>query len=342
MGKQNLAVNQMLERKDIFADLMNGTVFKGQQILKPEHLELISGQSGVFYEQDNGSKKALERRGDIRMRADLGTYSVVLANETQNKVHYAMPVRSLLYDALEYTKQVQEIEKRHIKEGQKLQGDAFLSGITKEDRLNPVITTILYFGSEEDWDGCKSIYEMLDIDTENSSAGCLREYLPDYKINLIYGGNIENPEIFQTCLQHIFSMLKYNKNKQQLYQYVKDHENEINQMDHVEMTAAFILLGEQKRLAKLLEAKNNSEEEITMCKAIDDLIRDGEIRGKAIGKAQGEAIGRAQGEAIGTIKGLDKANKLNQLLVSHNRINDIIEACHNPTYQEQLFAEFNL
>lgn len=338
MGKQNLAVNQLLERKDIFADLMNGTVFKGEQILKPEHLELISGQSGIFYEQDSGFKKALERRGDIRMKAALGTYSIILANETQNKVHYAMPVRSLLYDALEYTKQVQEIEKQHKKDGDNLQGAAFLSGITKEDRLSPVITTILYFGTEEDWDGCKSIYDMLDIDTEGTSADHLREYLPDYKINLIYVKDIENPEIFQTCLQYIFSMVKYNNDKQQLYHYVRNHKDEINQMDRIEMTAAFVLLGEQKRLAKLLESQNNYEEEMNMCKAIDDLIRDGELRGEARGKA----IGEAAGEVRGTIKGRDKVNKLNQLLISHNRINDMIEACHNQTFQEQLFAEFNL
>lgn len=330
MGKHNLAVNQMLERKDIFADLMNGTVFKGQQILQPEDLELISGQAGIFYEQENGTKKALERRGDIRMKAALGTYSIILANETQNKVHYAMPVRGLLYDALEYTKQIQEIEKQHKKNGDNLQGAAFLSGITKEDRLSPVITTILYFGREEDWDGCKSIYDMLDIDMEDKTTDCLREYLPDYKINLIYVKNIENPEIFQTCLQHIFSMIKYNNDKHQLYQYVTDHKDEINQMDQVETTAAFILLGEQKRLARLLESKNNYEEEISMCKAIDDLIRDGELKGKIAG------------EAHGTIKGRDKVNKLNQLLISHNRINDMIESCHNQQYQEQLFAEFNL
>lgn len=31
MGKQNLAVNQLFERKSIFADLINGTIFDDRQ-----------------------------------------------------------------------------------------------------------------------------------------------------------------------------------------------------------------------------------------------------------------------------------------------------------------------
>lgn len=33
MGKTDLAVNQLLERKEIFADFINGMVFNGEQVL---------------------------------------------------------------------------------------------------------------------------------------------------------------------------------------------------------------------------------------------------------------------------------------------------------------------
>lgn len=317
MGKENFAVNQMLERKDIFADLMNGTLFDGRQILKPEDLELISTQSGVIHEEAEGKKIVLERRGDIRMKAEIGTYLVILANESQNKVHYAMPVRNMLYDALEYMKQVQALEKRHKKSGERLEGDAFLSGITREDKLIPVVTTVLYLGAGTEWDGSKSLYELLGIDEKDDTIHQLKEYLPDYKINLIQGRNIRNPEKFQTCLQHIFSMLKYNSDKKRLYEYITKHQQELKQMDNVEMLAAFVLLGEQKRVLKLIE-NQDKKEETNMCSAIEELIQDGKEEGQ------------------------DRVNRLNQALAEKNRINDIIKSASDKAYQKKLFAEFNL
>lgn len=285
MGKQNLLVNQMLERKENFADFINGVVYGGRQVLRAEMLESLSCHSGLIYEE-NGKKRVLERDADIRMRADMGTYSLVLTNELQEKVHYAMPVRVMLEDALEYVKQVQDLEKKHKEAGEKLTGDAFLSKITKEDRLTPVITTVLYCGPE--WDGCKSIYEMMDIgEGQRGSTDLgegLREYLQDYRINLVDVRKLEDMQVFQGCLQHIFSMVKYNADKEKFYRYIREHRKEIQQMDHVEQMAALALLGEQKRLVRAMDGEESEEEE--MCKAIDDLIEDGWLRGKAEGKAE--------------------------------------------------------
>lgn len=75
---------------------------------------------------------------------------LVLGIENQSKIHYAMVVKNMVYDSLHYAKQVMEATKSH--KGEKLSGDEFLSGFTKEDKLIPVITLVLYFGAEE-WDG---------------------------------------------------------------------------------------------------------------------------------------------------------------------------------------------
>lgn len=288
MGKQDVAVNRMLERKEIFADLMNGTIFDGKQVLSPDKLELLSTRSGVVYEK-NGKKKAVERSGDIRMQGDMGTYSVILAGETQNRVHYAMPVRTMLYDALEYTKQVQELEKEHRQKGDILTGDEFLSGISRLDRIKPVLTTVLYFGDGKEWDGSKSLYEMMNIDDEAEDTKKLRKYLPDYRVNIIQAEQFENPEKFQTCLRHIFKMVQYKKDKTQLFQYVQDNREELRKMDRVETMAAVTLLGEQKRLMRILD--ENEQEEMDMGSALTELIMDGKAEGKIEGRAEGKADG---------------------------------------------------
>lgn len=275
MGAQNAAVNRILERRELFADLMNGILYGGRQVLKAGNLELLTGRGGLIHDRGPGRKYVLERQGDIRMKARLGTYSLIVSNETQGKVHYAMPVRAMLYDALEYTKQIQDLERHHRQKKDLKAGDEFLSGISKEDRISPVISVVLYFGKK--WDGSISLYEMLDMDPEDPEIAPVLAYLPDYRINLINGNDIPNPGVFHTCLQHIFSMLKYNREKERLYRYIKEHKDEINRMDEAEITAAFVLLGEQKRLVRLLEEQR--EEEFDVCKAIDDLIKDGEERG---------------------------------------------------------------
>lgn len=67
-------------------------------------------------------------------------------------IHYAMPVRGMLYDALSYVDQVSQIKKLR-RENKELEGSAeFLSGLKKTDHLYPVITIIFYYG-EEKWDG---------------------------------------------------------------------------------------------------------------------------------------------------------------------------------------------
>ena len=297
MGKTNLAINQLLERKPIFADFINGTVFQGEQFLHPDDLELLSAQYGVFYDDETGKTHTLERYGDIRMKAETGTYSIVFANETQAKVHYAMPVRNMLYDALEYMKQVQNLEKEHKEAGDTLDSAAFLSGITKEDRLTPVINTVFYTGT--DWDGKKSLYEMMDLEEDS-------------------------PLAFQSSLQQIFTMLKYRNRKKELYRYVNDHKEDLKRMDNVELTAALTLIGEQKRLLKIIREQKKEESEV--CKAIDDLIEDG----------------REEGRKEGESKGQERINELNRHLLADGRQADLLKSVEDLAYQKTLLQEYGL
>lgn len=293
MGKVDGTVNQMMERKEVFADFINGVVYGGRKIIHPESLELLRGQNSLAYEGEHGYTNVLERKGDIRMQADMGTYSVIFADENQNKVHYAMPLRNMLYDALEYTRQVQNLEKKNRESGGLAGSREFLSGMKKEDRLAPIVTMIFYSG--DDWDGAKSLSEMMNLG-DGEEAEVLKTYLPDYKIHLVSAETVKDPNVFSGCLQHIFSMLKFKKDKKKLYEYIKENRKEIQGLDSVERTAAMVLLGEQKRLLAILNEKENEEEkgEPDVCQAIDELIEDGRIEGKKEGKIEGKVEGRKE------------------------------------------------
>lgn len=334
MGKMNLAVNRLLERKDVFADLINGTVFDGKQILRPEKMELISQHSGVI-ERRKGRLGAVEREGDIRMKAAIGTYSVLFANETQEKVHYAMPVRNMLYDALEYTKQIQDIEKQHKQEGIKLDEQDFLSGITKEDRLKPVITTVLFLGDE--WDGAENLHELLEIDELDESVEEVKKYIPDYHINLVNVADIKEPSKFKTCLQTIFNMLKYRKDKYGLKHYINNHETEIEQMDTVEKTAALMMLGGQKKVETWLCNRKESEE-WHMGNALEELIQDGIEEGREKGRKEGMKEGKEEGIREGEAKAIT----LFKCLMRDKRTDLMSKVTEDFSLREKLYQQYGI
>ena len=89
---------------------------------------------------------ALEQRyRDVLKKCVIRSYGktlyMIYGIEAQSEIHYAMPVRSMLYDAINYASQVSEIAAEHRKEGDHgASGGEFLSGFHRADRLHPVQT----------------------------------------------------------------------------------------------------------------------------------------------------------------------------------------------------------
>ena len=125
-------------------------LFGGERQLDPRDLTLVADSSGVVYAGPDGVRRTLERHRDVTMRAGDGQRFAVIALENQADVHYAMPVRSMLYDALDYVDQVRKITQGYRESGEKLTGSELLSGLRKGDRLVPVVTIVLYWGASED------------------------------------------------------------------------------------------------------------------------------------------------------------------------------------------------
>lgn len=95
------------------ASLLNGCLFSGKQIFKKEHLKREDGVQGVILRTEDGRETVIERYRDLVMTADDGTRIIVLACENQDEIHYGMPVRGMLYDAISYTEQIRELQKIH-------------------------------------------------------------------------------------------------------------------------------------------------------------------------------------------------------------------------------------
>ncbi len=88
----------------------------------------------------------------------------ILGIENQDRIHYAMPLRIMEYDTLSYMKQYHENAKNYASE-QGLTKDEYLSKMKQTDKFVPVITLVIYYG-EKEWDGAKSLKEMLSLPPE--------------------------------------------------------------------------------------------------------------------------------------------------------------------------------
>lgn len=279
MGTKDNKITPYLQKPENFCGLFNGGVFKGKPLLTPDKLTLLSGRLSVGLSGKNEAgkknKKSYTFHHDVVMKADWGGYYAILSCENQNHIHYGMPLRMLQYDVLEYIRQAKEIEEKNRFEKKLKPGAEFLSGMTKEDFLQPVIGVVFYHG-EDPWDGAKTIAEMVHLPAELEK---LREYIPQYKIHLIDPRTI-HLDYFSGDWKIIMEALRYMGDKKGFATYVENHSEELDALSIESGEVLLTLLGENRSLKK-------GKETMTVCTALEELKRDWKNEGRSEGRDEG-------------------------------------------------------
>lgn len=275
MGKSDTTAKNWFRNKERFADLFNGTLFRGEQLIKPEDLEIIDGEADTFLEDQNKKTKSVQRYRDIVMRWKNDVKFVILACENQDKIHYAMPLRNMLYDAMSYQEQMKRLWETQGSKG--TVGEEFLSRFRKEDSLAPIVTLVFYYG-EKDWDGSLELYDMINKDIPKPLWEKIKDYIPNYHINLVDPKNIEDFEKFQTDLQPIFGMLQYRNNKEAMVRYVEEHKDFFGSVDIDTYYAIREFIHSDGILNDVIN--ESKEESVNMCKALQDLFDEGVEQGR--------------------------------------------------------------
>lgn len=173
-----MVLKDFWRQNERFADLFNAVIFQGKEVLKPEMLqEMDTDMSGIIQFRDY--EESLMRIRDVVKKAAFGIEFAVLGIESQQRTHYAMPLRTLLYDGMGYLKEYQEITRSRKRERRSGTAGEFLSGMSKEDRLHPIITLVVCY-SENAWDGPMSLKDMVVEMPEE-----IGRIFSDYRMNLI-------------------------------------------------------------------------------------------------------------------------------------------------------------
>ena len=189
MGEKDTKAKEYLSDNSRFADLCNYVLFQGEQIIKAETL-FEKDSTEVLSILVDGREEQFQKWRDLIkgtvIKRNKDMVFVLIGIENQSDIHYAMPVKNMIYDALNYGSQVKKTAKRHRKNHDKLTPAEFLSGFRKDDKLTPVITITLYWGADK-WDGPRTLHDMLEHSDE-----ALIKFIPDYHINLVVPEEIDD------------------------------------------------------------------------------------------------------------------------------------------------------
>ena len=153
MGVKDSKAKEYLSDNRRFSEICNYMLFGGAKIIKPQDLKECDSTEvlsifGIDRKQIIRQKwRDLLKSVSVKYTGNM--YIVLIGIEAQTDVHYAMPVKTMMYDALNYGDQVNEAKKRHQKNKDYKSSEEFLSGFTQDDKLTPVITITLYLGTSK-------------------------------------------------------------------------------------------------------------------------------------------------------------------------------------------------
>ncbi len=259
------------------ADVFNKFLYHGKQVIRPESLiEMDSAEVVVPYGDGKAGVPEQKYRDALKLMMTDGNIAYcILGCEDQSRVHYAMPVKNMLYDSMQYARQVTKAAKSHRQEKEhKPSSGEFLGGFHKTDRLIPVVTLVIYWGPDR-WDGPLSLKEMYA-----AADDAIMQYVPDYKINLIAPEQMSDDEIkeFKSSLKEVMLYIKYSKDKAKLQEIAQEDPNFLSMDRHA---AEVINVTTNSRL-KYPEGK----ETINMCLAIEEMRNESRLEGEIKGAVE--------------------------------------------------------
>lgn len=350
LPREDRALKDFLSDNEVFADLINAVLFDGKCVVHADELENVDSSHGISV-QDGKTVENIVRYRDVVHKAAIGAEFIVFGVENQAKIHYSMPVRNMLYDALNYTDQCRDIAVRQ-KSYRGWTADEFLSGIPKGTKIVPCFTIVIYYG-EDAWDGPRCLHDMLKL---NES---IRSYIPDYPMNLLEARegtgryHFSNPE-----LRSFFDMISDVYGKKSSHTVYPSH-----------IVKLVGIVSGSKELYEMAE-KGEEVEEVEMCRALDEIKEEGRQKGLSEGIAQGRTEGLSEGIAQGRTEGLSEGiaqgrteglsegialgrtegklegmnalNKLYSRLLADGRLEDLQRSTQDRVYQMQLMSEYEL
>lgn len=243
MGQKDITEKILEDYNDVFADIINVLVFKGERRINPSSLKDTSVHS--MYKADD-SKLHEQERDISKIWEEYNIEIAMCGIENQTKVEAVMPLRVIGYEGASYRSQLLKDPIRPI----------------------PVITIVLYFGKEH-WDKPETLKELVKIPQG------LDEYVNDCKIHVFEVSWLTEEQV--SMFTSDFKVVaNFFVNKRKNSDYIPDDPTEIKHVDEV-LKLLSVMTGD-KRYETILKEK---KEVRNMCEVADRLENMGVAKGRA-------------------------------------------------------------
>ena len=262
MGQTDITEKILEDYNDVFADIINGLIFNGEQRILPESLE--NTQVHSQYKAEDGKVHELER--DVaKYWKDKKVELAICGIENQSSVEKNMPFRIVGYDGASYRSQLLEERKEIL----------------------PVMTIVLYFGTNRHWYGKKNIKGLMKIPEE------LNDYINDYEMKVFEIAWLTEAEIDRfhsdfKIVANFFVQKRKNKN------YIPDDPTEIRHVDEV-LKLLQVMTGDE-RYQMIFNRKKGVH---SMCDVAERLEKMGIEKGLKQGIGEGIKQGIELGKTAG-------------------------------------------
>ena len=240
MGEKDIAEKNLEVFNDVFADIVNVLLFKGNKLMKEKDLESAVKDSmfkadGKIHQQERDVSK-FWKNGEIRIS--------ILGFENQTNPDKDMPLRVISYDGASYKQQLLD---------------------KKAKQRYPVATIVLYFGTKGKWSTPKNLFGCFYVPEE------LKPFVNDYKINVFNIAWLSNKTI--DMFQSDFKIVAKYFQTVRLKREYKGTNEEIRHVDALlKMLSA--LTGDNS-FEEVYNDGNLKKGGVTMCEVVEKIKNEG-------------------------------------------------------------------
>ena len=280
MGEKDVTARHLMQIADVFADIVNGSIFNltggwPSPLVRPEDLvDVPTSNISV----SGGRVRGLER--DVAKLWTVGGTVICLTGlEHQTRVDPDMPFRVFGYEGADYHRQLAERDaeaKARARRGK------------RRNKLYPVLTIVLYFGTKRPWP--KNRLSLLDRFPD------MREFIRP---------------LANDCHLNMVDVPRLTPNQRTAYRSVcricqdKDFEPGDQELVHVEETVRFLsaLTGDRGLIRNLPNIIQQGGKPMTVRNVFGEVRRQSRAEGRAEGLQIGEVRGEVRGIQIGKAQG---------------------------------------
>ena len=251
MAEKDITEKNLEALNDVFADIVNVLLFKGEQVINEKDLEADTTKSmfkadGKIHEQERDVSK-FWKNGEIRIS--------ILGIENQTAQDSDMPLRVISYDGASYKQQLLD---------------------KNQKKRYPVATLVLYFGTEEKWSKAKHLYDCFEVPEK------LKPFVNDYKIN-VFNIAFLSPKTIAMFKSDFKIIAEYFRAKRLNQKYKGSKEKLKHANETLKMFSA--LTGDDS-FEKVYNEGNFKKGGITMCDVVERIRNDGRTEGRIEGRAE--------------------------------------------------------